>query len=80
MNNIEETESPRPTFKHKPRKCPHCDFKPLGNILYGFPAGDDEMIQEVKEGRIVLGGCTIIEGVQQPRWECSQCGWQGWKE
>lgn len=34
-------------FKRKPTKCPHCDFKPLGTILYGHPILNNELKDKV---------------------------------
>ncbi|TWT62893.1 hypothetical protein [Rubinisphaera italica] len=35
------------------------------------------MRSKIDEGRVVLGGCCIIE--TNPDWACSQCDWKGWR-
>jgi hypothetical protein len=56
----------------KPIKCPTCGKPPLASILYGYPNYNEELEQEMQEGRIVLGGCMME--VDDPVWECSFCG------
>ena len=59
------------SFKYKPRKCPNCGFKPLGNILYGYPIFDEKLKKDLESGKVVLGGCCI--GGLDPAWQCSKC-------
>lgn len=73
----ESTDNPNPTLKRKPRKCPKCGHHPVGSILWGLPVFSDELEQKMREGRIVLGGCCV-DPENDPSWQCSQCGWQGW--
>ena len=58
----------------KPVKCPICGQKPVAKIVYRLIdfSGEDEIGQELKEGKIVLGGCCISS--DDPTWECTKCG------
>lgn len=58
----------------KPQSCPECGKAPLATILYGMPAFDQELEQEMKKGRVTLGGCCI--SYDDPVWECTGCGLQ----
>ena len=65
-------------FSRKPRKCPHCGFSPVANILYGMPAPDAKMQQDIDDGRLALGGCCI--GMEDPTWKCRDCGLEMYKK
>ena len=34
----------------------------LLNTLYGMPAMDEELRKDIDNGKIVLGGCMVIDG------------------
>jgi DNA-directed RNA polymerase subunit RPC12/RpoP len=69
----EDYEEPNEmVVKRKPIKCPVCGFKPVAEILYGMPVFSQELEEEMKAGKVTLGGCDISPG--QPSWECSRCG------
>lgn len=57
--------------QRKPRKCPSCGKSPVATILYGLPAYDDEMQQQIDSGLIKLGGCCVMES--DPAWHCTHC-------
>tara|TARA_B100000315_G_C14545429_1_gene572995 strand:- start:1536 stop:1751 length:216 start_codon:yes stop_codon:yes gene_type:complete len=59
------------TSKRKPKKCSKCGSTKIANILYGLPDGSDEFMEDLKEGRIVLGGCCVTD--DDPVWECVNC-------
>jgi len=33
----------------------------------------EQLLAEIKAGRVVLGGCCL----EDPIWECARCHWQG---
>jgi len=49
------------TSKKKPKKCPACGSKKVAKILWGLPAFSPELEIDLKEGKIVLGGCIISD-------------------
>lgn len=51
-------------------KCPKCG-KRLKEIIYGMPPY--EGLKLVKEDKAVLGGCTVIKGIEQPAYLCHDC-------
>ena len=59
------------TVKRKPRKCPACGSKKIASIMYGMPFFSPELEKDLEDGRIVLGGCSIMD--DDPKWECSEC-------
>ncbi|MBP5312370.1 MAG: hypothetical protein J6112_06015 [Clostridia bacterium] len=50
-------------------KCPKCGSKDIIPILYGMPSY--EVLKEVDEGKLKLGGC-VISGTE-PRYYCQSC-------
>lgn len=62
----------------KPRKCPKCDGVKVASIMYGLPAPNPRLEQELKEGKTVLGGC-VINTDHDPTWQCIDCGAQIFK-
>ena len=54
-----------------PRKCPACGSTKVASILYGFPAYDEKMQKDLKDGKIVLGGCCVNH--DDPVWQCAEC-------
>ena len=58
--------------KTKPKKCPRCGFKPMASVQYGYPIYSSQMEADIKTGKIFNAGC--MEGEQNPKWRCSQCG------
>ena len=53
-------------------KCPKCQSENVARILYGLPVMDSELEKAMESGKIVLGGCTIIE--DDPSYRCDNCG------
>lgn len=51
-------------------KCPNCG-KNLKEVIYGLPSA--EILEQVKKGEVVLGGCEIIEGIDQEAFLCHDC-------
>ena len=52
-------------------KCPKCGSKNIGRHIYGLLLFSDELLKEVDRGKIILGGCIILEGV--PKYHCNDC-------
>lgn len=52
-------------------KCPFCGNTNIARIMYGLPAFSDNLVQELKEGKKVLGGCCI-SGID-PVYQCNEC-------
>lgn len=53
------------------RKCPKCGSRRIARILYGMPAFDEKMAQQLKEEKLYLGGCCV--SVAQPEYHCFGC-------
>jgi hypothetical protein len=51
-----------------PRKCPKCGSDKIANIMYGLPNNSPSLQQEIRENKIVFGGCCITEN--DPSWKC----------
>lgn len=64
-------------FTRKPARCPKCRHQPVASIQYGFPYMTEKMQLKIEQGRVVLGGCEVSPLL--PHWECTNCGWQGWR-
>ena len=58
----------------KKRKCPACGSESIAEIMYGMPMFTPELEEELRAGRLSLGGCCISD--DSPRWECNECGKQ----
>lgn len=54
------------------RTCPSCKSTNVAKYLYGFVAMDDELEQQLEEGKIALGGCEITDDA--PEYYCNVCG------
>lgn len=52
------------------KKCPRCGGK-LADIIYGLPSSEAFELEEKKE--VYLGGCSIIIGIEQPKYYCYSC-------
>ena len=53
----------------KKRKCPYCGSRDIAKIIYGYPVMSEEMEEEIKQGKIVLGGCLLRE----EKYCCNSC-------
>lgn len=60
------------TSKKTKPVCPHCGSDNVAKYLWGYPAFDEKLEQDLKEGRIVLGGCCLHG--KDPEYHCNQCG------
>jgi hypothetical protein len=52
-------------------QCPICKSKNTIPILYGYPDYTEELQKEVKEGKIMIGGCLWM-GDSPTHW-CKDC-------
>ena len=55
--------------KRKPIKCPKCGFRPISNIVYGYPSYDEDTRRDLENKKIVLGGCCPSD----EQWMCTNC-------
>lgn len=51
--------------------CPKCKSRRTAPIMYGYPAPDAFTASE--EGKIILGGCKVINDQEQPDYGCLDC-------
>ena len=59
-------------MKPEPNACPSCGSTDVAEYLYGYVALDDELEQQLGEGKIILGGCEIGPDVLE--YYCNACG------
>lgn len=59
-------------MKPEPNACPSCGSTDVAKYLYGYVALDDELEQQLEEGKIILGGCAISDDA--PEYCCNVCG------
>ena len=52
-------------------KCPKCGSKNIGRYIYGLLLFSDELLKEVDSGKIILGGCCIMDDA--PKYHCNAC-------
>lgn len=52
-------------------KCPNCHSSNIAEILWGLPVDMKAIEKEIKDEKIVLGGC-LISG-HDPKWQCNKC-------
>jgi len=53
------------------KKCPDCGSIDIAPIIYGMPG--HKMQKDYTEGKIKLGGCSIILGEKQADRYCKAC-------
>jgi hypothetical protein len=54
------------------KKCPSCGSKNSAKIVYGMPSY--ELYEEIEQGKVVLGGCCIME--YAPQYFCKDCKYE----
>ncbi len=52
-------------------QCPECKSTHIAFVMMGMPLYDDELERKLKEGKIILGGCTVSGG--DPNSVCNDC-------
>ena len=58
-------------------KCPRCSSRNIGRWEFGLAPSVPE--EEIKSGRVHVGGCVVYEDA--PQYHCNDCGydWGKWK-
>ena len=56
-----------------PIPCPSCGSTDTARILWGMPAGNEQVERERERGPVILGGCLVPAGVW-PTHACRTCG------
>ena len=51
------------------KRCPNCNSENIIDIIYGYPT--DELLEDSKAGRVVLGGCIVEPS--NPIFKCNNC-------
>lgn len=51
-------------------KCPKCNGN-LAKITYGMPT--KEIINKLEKKKVYLGGCEILEDIENPKFHCYNC-------
>ena len=59
-------------MKPEPSACPSCGSTDAAKYLYGYVALDDELEQDLANGKVILGGCEISPDA--PEHYCNVCG------
>mgnify|MGYP001191086227 FL=1 len=55
------------------KSCPNCGKNNIAKYLYGMPAMDEELRKDIDKGKIILGGCVIID--ESPKFHCNSCSY-----
>jgi hypothetical protein len=63
-----------PRIPRRSPPCPECHTKRTSEIQYGYPGDDPDMLAEIKQGIIVLGGCCVTP--DNPAYVCRRCGYE----
>ncbi|HPS33613.1 MAG TPA: hypothetical protein PKW57_08930 [Anaerolineaceae bacterium] len=58
-------------YQDKPVICPVCQSKRIAEILWGMPAFSEQLMEDLDEGKVALGGCCVSE--DDPVWRCADC-------
>ena len=51
--------------------CLSCNSENVAWIFWGYPGDMHAIEQDLKDGKIVLGGCIVTE--HDSKWECTDC-------
>ena len=57
--------------KRRTVRCPECKSTNTAKIIYGMHEIDDELERQLEEGKVWLGGCTIMGN--DPIRHCNNC-------
>jgi len=52
-------------------KCPKCNSTNICEIIYGYPADEEEYLKLAAEKKIYPGGCCVDP--DNPIWHCNDC-------
>lgn len=58
--------------------CPKCGSQRVAPVLYGYPTYEAFKLSE--QGKLILGGCQMINDMPQPDYGCLECGYRWSKE
>ncbi len=58
-------------YETKPEKCPLCGATTIAEIIYGLIRPTQEQLQEIKEGKWIMGGCLYHPVLA--KWLCLKC-------
>lgn len=58
--------------------CPECGSKRTAQIIYGYPS--EELFEFSEQGKVILGGCELIDDQHHPDYGCLECKYQWAKE
>ncbi len=58
-------------------ECPKCGSKNTARIFYGMPEFSDDLINQIGNGEIILGGCTMTHNSKD--YVCNDCSFE-WGE
>ncbi len=56
---------------NKKIKCQYCGSTNIAKILYGLPAFSSKLDEDLKMGKVVLGGCCVTD--DDPDRHCNNC-------
>ncbi|WP_344978155.1 hypothetical protein [Streptosporangium fragile] len=68
MDRVEEKTGDRAEDRRP--LCPGCGVGRVAPIMYGYPLFTDELDRALRDGLLVLGGCTP----HPEKWKCLACG------
>ena len=51
--------------------CPKCNSTNVAEYLWGLPMLSDQLLRDIEEGRVILGGCIICG--EDPKFHCNDC-------
>lgn len=52
-------------------KCPYCGSNNIAKILHGLPTFSKKLDEDIKWGKVVLGGCCVTD--DDPDKHCNSC-------
>ena len=61
-------------LKMSKKLCPKCSSDNLAEFLYGMPSNDPELLDDIENKKIILGGC--MEYHDSPQWHCNKCKYE----
>lgn len=59
------------TDKHTSLQCPNCKSNNVARVRFGMPDFNDKLQEELDNGTIVLGGCSVSDS--DPNYCCNDC-------
>ena len=56
------------------KKCPKCLSIDIAEFLYGMPVNSPELEDDLKNKKIIIGGCVLLD--EYPQWHCNDCKYE----